>query len=503
MTAVTNRAPLEGIPVRRTNSSAQTSRWSALAVLCAGQLMVILDGTVVSVALPSIQQSLGFSPSGLAWVVNAYLVPFGGLLLLAGRLGDLVGRKRVFIAGLGLFTAASLLCGVSQAPAVLLASRFVQGIGGAVTSAVTLGMVVTLFPQPKERAKAIGVYSFVQSAGGSLGLLAGGALTQTISWHWIFFVNVPIGIVAVLAARRVLTPEQGVGLRRGTDVVGALLVTSALMLGVYTIVETAGHGWTSPHTLSFGAVALALLLAFVARQAKAPHPLLPLRVFRSRNVSGAMGIQALMVAGMFSFQFLCVLYLQKVLGFDEMHTGLGIFPVSVSIGALSLGLSPKLIARFGPRAVLLPGLALIAVGLATLGRVPAGGSYAVDVLPALLPLGTGFGLAMPALATLAMSAATPEDSGIASGMFNTMQQIGAAFGLAVLSTLANAHTDALLGEGASTASALTGGYQLAFRIGSCLVAVSLLLAAALLRSPAPAQRPTAVEETPLAENAAH
>ncbi|MFF7186693.1 MFS transporter [Streptomyces sp. NPDC008222] len=270
---------------------------------------------------------------------------------------------------------------------------------------------------------------------------------------------------------------------------GALLVTSALMLGVYTIVETTDYGWASAHTLSFGGVALVLFLAFVARQAKAPHPLLPLRVFRPRNVSGAMGLQALMLAGMFSFQFLCVLYLQKVLGFDEIHTGLGIFPVSVAIGALSLGLAPKLIARFGPRAVVLPGLSLIAAGLAALGRVPEGGSFAVDVLPALLPLGIGFGLAMPALATLAMSAATPQDSGIASGMFNTMQQIGAAFGLPVLSTLANARTDALLGDGASTASALTGGYQLAFRIGACLVAVSLLLAAALLRSPAPAQHP--------------
>ncbi|WP_258054513.1 MFS transporter [Streptomyces sp. Ru71] len=482
--------------MRRTESPARTSRWPALAVLCAGQLMVILDGTIVNVALPSIQRDLGFSASSLAWVVNAYLVPFGGLLLLSGRLGDLVGRKRVFVAGLGIFTTASLLCGVAQDPAVLLASRFVQGIGGAVTSAVTLGMVVTLFPEPKERARAIGVYSFVQSAGGSMGLLAGGALTQTISWHWIFIVNMPIGIAAALSAGRVLAPEPGAGLDKGTDVLGALLVTSALMLGVYTIVGTTDHGWTSAHTLSLGATALVLLLAFVARQAKTPHPLLPLRVFRSRNVSGAMGIQALMVAGMFSFQFLCVLYLQKVLGFDEIHTGLGIFPVSVAIGALSLGLSPRLIARFGPRAVLLPGLALIAAGLAALGRVPAGGRYAVDVLPALLPLGIGFGLAMPSLATLAMSAATPRDSGIASGMFNTMQQIGSAFGLAVLTTLATSHTNALLGGGAGTASALTSGYQLAFRVGSGLVTAALLLAATLLRSPARVRRPAA-EENPV------
>ncbi|MFJ9692232.1 MFS transporter [Kitasatospora sp. NPDC101183] len=447
--------------------------------------MVILDGTIVNVALPSIQHSLGFSPSGLGWVVNAYLVPFGGLLLLAGRLGDLVGRKRVFLAGLALFTAASLLCGLSQSPTELLASRFLQGVGGAVTSAVTLGMVVTLFPRPKERAKAIGVYSFVQSAGGSLGLLAGGALTQSVGWHWIFVVNLPVGLVALLAASRVLAPERGLGLGRGPDVLGALLVTSALMLGVYTIVETGDHGWASAHTLGCGLAALLLLAGFLARQARASHPLLPLRVFRSRDVSGALGIQVLMIAGVFSFQFLCVLYLQKVLGFDEMSTGLGIFPVSVAIGALSLGLSPRLIARFGPRAVLLPGLGLIAAGLAVLGRVPAGGSYVTDVLPALLPLGVGFGLAMPSLATLAMSAATPEDSGIASGMFNTVQQIGAAFGLAVLSTLANARTDALLGGGAGTASALTGGYQLAFRIGAGLVALALLLTAALLRSPAP------------------
>jgi EmrB/QacA subfamily drug resistance transporter len=468
--------------MRRTDSSAQRSRWAALAVLCSGQLMVILDGTIVNVALPSMQGELGFSSSSLAWVVNAYLVPFGGLLLLSGRFGDLIGRKRVFVTGLIVFTAASFLCGISQSPAMLLASRFLQGAGGAVASAVSLGMVVALFSQPTERARAIGVYSFVQSAGGSLGLLAGGVVTVTLNWHWIFFVNVPIGIVAALLAGRVLAADPGVGLSEKADVGGALLVTSALMLSVYTIVEITNYGWASAHTVGFGTVALVLFLAFVARQAKAASPLLPLRVFGSRSVSGAMGIQALMIAGMFSFQFLCVLYLQKVLGFDEIHIGLGIFPVSVSIGALSLGVSPRLITRFGPRAVLFPGLTLIAVGLATLGRVPAGGSYFIDVLPALVPLGIGFGLAMPSLATLAMSAATPEDSGIASGMFNTMQQIGSAFGLAILSTLAASQTDALLSHRESTVSALTEGYQFAFRVGAGLVVAALLLAATVLPS---------------------
>ncbi|MGW5647890.1 MFS transporter [Saccharopolyspora sp. NPDC003752] len=465
------------------------SRWFALAVLCAGQLMVILDGTIVNVALPAIQEDLGFSPSGLTWVVNAYLVPFGGLLLLAGRFGDLLGKKRVFVAGLALFTAASLLCGLAQDPATLLVARFVQGAGGAVTSAVTLGMVVTLFPGPRERAKAIGVYSFVQSAGGSIGLLAGGVLTQAVGWHWIFIVNVPIGIAATLLAGRVLAPETGG--RAAVDVLGALLITSALMLGVYSIIAAADRGWASAHTLGCGAGAVALLVAFVARQAIAAEPLLPLRVFRPRNVRGALSIQALLVAGMFSFQFLSVLYLQRILGFDGVHTGLGLFPISLTIGVLSLGGAPKLIGRFGPRTVLIPGLALIVAGLGLLGRVPADGVYLADVLPALILLGTGFALAMPSLATLAMSAATPEDSGVASGMFNTMQQVGSAFGLAVLSTLATAHTNALQATGEQPAEAITGGYRLAFLVGAAFVATALILAVTVIR---PRQTPSAARE---------
>ncbi|WP_053708848.1 MFS transporter [Streptomyces sp. NRRL B-3648] len=474
------------------------SRWLALAILCAGQLMVILDGTIVNVALPSIQESLGFSPSNLGWVVNAYLIPFGGLLLLSGRFGDLFGRKRVFTTGLVVFTLASLLCGLAQNSAMLLVSRFIQGAGGAVTSSVTLAMVVTMFTEPKERAKAIGVYSFVQSAGGTLGLLLGGVLTQTISWHWIFFVNVPIGAVAVFMAQRNLRAEEGAGKGKSTDALGAVLITAALMLAVYTIVEAADYGFGSAHTLGFGLGTLVLLALFVVRQAKAADPLLPPRMFKFRNVSGALGTHTLMISGMFSFQFLAVLYMQKVLGFDQVQTGFGVVPVSLLIGLMSLFVAPRLIAKVGPRPVLLVALVLISGGLALLGQISADGAYLTDVFPATVPLGIGFGLAMPSLAGLAMSGATPQDSGLASGMFNTMQQVGASLGLAVLSTLAASHTSTLLGDGTGRADALTEGYQLAFRVGACFVLGALVVAATVLRNPprpgaAPAPRPAATQ----------
>ncbi len=320
------------------------SRWLALVVLCAGMLMIILDQTIVNVALPSIQEDLGFSAAGLAWVVNAYLIAFGGLLLLAGRLGDLIGRRRIFLGGLAVFTLASLLCGLSTSPEMLIAARFVQGVGGALSSAVILGMIVTMFPKPREQAKAIGVFSFVASAGASIGLLAGGVLTQALDWHWIFFVNVPIGLAALALASRLLEHEVGAGLRSGADIPGAVLVTSALMLGVYTIVDA--HSW------ALGALAALLLVAFVVRQATAARPLLPLRILRSRNVAGANAVQLLMVAGLLGMFFLAVLYLQRVLGYDAVETGAAFLPVSLAIGILSLGFSPRLNTRFGPRAVL-------------------------------------------------------------------------------------------------------------------------------------------------------
>jgi EmrB/QacA subfamily drug resistance transporter len=453
----------------------------ALVVLCAGMLMIVLDATIVNVALPSIQSDLRFSQSSLAWVVNAYLIAFGGLLLLAGRLGDLIGRKRIFIIGLAVFTSASLLCGLAQSQSMLIVARFVQGAGGAMTSAVILGMIVTMFQRPAERARAIGVYSFVASAGGSIGLLAGGALTQAINWHWIFFVNLPIGIATGLVAARLLDREQGIGFERGADVPGALLIVSALMLGVYTIVGAGAHGPGSQQTLGLGVVAAALLIAFVVRQARTPQPLVPLRIFRSRVVSAANLVQALMFAGMFGMFFLGALYLQRVLGYDAFQVGLAFLPVAVAIGALSLGFSPRLITRFGARQTLLPGLVLIVVGLLLFMQVGVDADYMSGILPVMLLLGVGAGLSFPSLMTLAMSGVAPSDSGLASGLVNTTQQVGGALGLAVIATLSTTRTNGLLADGASTASALTGGYHLAFGIGAGLVAAGVVLAATLLR----------------------
>jgi MFS family permease len=349
---------------------------------------------------------------------------------------------------------------------------------------------VTMFPEPAEQAKAIGVYSFVASAGASIGLLAGGALTEAINWHWIFFVNVPIGVGTALAARRLLRRDAGIGLGGGADAPGAALVTGALMLAVYTIVGAAERGWGSGHTLGFGAVSLALLAAFLVRQARVEHPLVPLRIFRSRTVSAANAVQALVVAGLFGMFFLGALYFQRVLGYDPVEVGLAFLPVALSIGILSLGVSARLIVRLGPRATLLPGLLLVAVGLAVFQRAPLDAVYAVDLLPAMLLLGIGAGLAFPALMTLAMSGATPEDSGLASGLVNTTQQVGGALGLAVLATLSTSRTEDLAGAGRAGAEALTRGYRLAFAIAALLVAGALVLAATALRGgAAPASRP--------------
>jgi EmrB/QacA subfamily drug resistance transporter len=466
------------------------SRWVALVVLCVGMLMIVLDVTVVNVALPSIQSDLGFAQSSLAWVINAYLISFGGLLLLAGRLGDLLGRRRVFMSGLVLFTAASLLCGVSDSQGVLVAARFIQGIGGAMTSAVILGMIVTMFPAPGEQAKALGVYAFVASAGGSIGLLAGGVLTQAINWHWIFFINVPIGAVTGTLAMRVLPADRGTGIGAGADALGALLITGALMLGVYTIVKPAAEdGWGATTTLVLGAVAVALLILFLIREATAKTPLIPLSIFRSRNVAGANAIQALLVAGMFSVFFLGTLYLREVLGYDALQIGLAFLPTTLVMGTLSLRYSERLMMRFGPRTTLIPGLVLIVAGLSLYARVPVHGQYLIDVLPAGLLMGTGVGVSMAALMTLAMSGVAPSEAGLASGLVNTTAQVGGALGLAVLATLSTTRTSSALASGASRLAALTTGYHLGFVVGALLVAAAILIAVVgLERAPKRAAR---------------
>src|ERR1700737_3326934 len=368
-------------------------RWLALYILCAGFLMIVLDMTIVNVALPSIKNDLGFSQAGLAWVVNAYLIAFGGFLLLARRLGDLLGRKRIFLVGLAMFTTASLLCGLSISQPMLVAARFLQGIGGSVSSAVILGMVVTMVPEPADRAKAIGIFSFVASAGASIGLLAGGLITQAVSWHWIFFVNLPIGLVIAVLAVRILESDQGIGLDQGADVVGAVLVTGGLMLGVYTIVQSADYGLLSTHTLGFGGVAVILLAAFLVRQAKGRNPLLPLRLFLVPNVSAANAIQAIGGVAMFGFFFFSSLYMQRVLGYGPLTIGVAFLPVAVVMGTLSIAVTDRLIMRFGARNVLLVGFGLISVALLLAARTPVSGDYLRNWFPVFTLLGVGGGRA--------------------------------------------------------------------------------------------------------------
>ncbi len=456
------------------------SRWIALVVLCVGMLMIVLDQTIVNVALPSIQRDLHFSTSSLAWVVNAYLIAFGGLLLLAGRLGDLVGRKRMFLIGLAVFTAASALCGLADSQALLVGARFVQGAGGAMTSSVILGMIVTMFPEPREQAKAMGVFSFVAAGGASVGLLAGGVLTQALDWHWIFFVNLPIGVLATALAVRVVVADRGIGLRAGADLPGAALVTAALMLAVYTIVKTSDYGWGSAHTLILGAIAVAVLAGFLVREATARTPLIPLRIFRSRNVSGANLVQALMIAGIFGMFFLGAVYMQRVLGYDPLQVGLAYLPVALSIGTVSLFVAPQLNMKIGPRATLLPGLALMTVGLLLFAAAPVHADYVTHLLPVMVLLGVGAGLSFPSLMTIAMSGAQPHEAGLASGLVNTSMQVGGALGLAVLATLSASRAKDMLASGATSADAISSGLHLALVIGAGLVIAALVIGVAVL-----------------------
>ncbi|MBX3219006.1 MAG: DHA2 family efflux MFS transporter permease subunit [Labilithrix sp.] len=454
-------------------------RTIALAVLCTGALMAVLDGSIVNVALPPLQRELGFSAGGLAWVLNAYLIGLGGFLLLAGRLGDLVGRRRIYVAGLAVFTAATMFAGLTGDKDILVAARFIQGIGGAMMTSVILGMIVAIHPEPGDRAKAIGVYSFVQAIGGTVGLVGGGFLADAVGPRAVFFVNVPFGIAAAIASLRVLPRDRPQASHGGADVAGALLVMSTTMLAVYTIIASGELGWTSPRVTGLLAIVSVLFVAFVVRQATAAHPLVALGVFRSRDLTGGNLVFGAMVGAMFGFQFLGALFLQRVLGYGATKTGLALAPVAIAIAALSLGLSARLLTRFGARTVLVPSLSLLAAGLAWLARMPATATYAESVLPVTLLLGAGAGLAIPTTMTLAMSGVAPRDAGLASGLLNTTQQIAGALGLTGLGAIAAARTDRLAAAGA--ADALAGGYRAAFAAGAALVVVAIAIAATLFR----------------------
>ncbi|XRQ11018.1 MFS transporter [Actinomadura welshii] len=470
------------------------SRWTALGVLSATMLMAILDGSIVTVATPAIQADLGFSPAGLSWIMNAYLIPLGGLLLLAGRLGDLIGRRTLFLTGNAVFTAASLLAGAATSSGMLIAARFLQGVGGALATAVVLGILVTLFTDARERTRAIGIFSFTGAAGASIGQVLGGVLTDALSWHWIFFINLPIGLATILLALPALPRDRGIGLSAGADLAGAFLVTSGLMLGIYTVVKVERHGWLSPHTLGLGAAALALLAGFVARQATAETPLMPLRILRSRNVSGAYAVQLLTLSAMFSFQVIVALYMQQVLGYGALDTGLAMLPAAVAIGAVSLFVSARLSNRYGERLVLMAGLVLLIGAMLLLTTVPVDADYVTDLLPVFV-LAAGAGLVLPSLTGLGMSSARPDDAGLASGLFNTVQQVGMALGVAVMTTLAASRIEALRADGLGEAAALTGGYHLAFAVSAGLLTTALAIALLVLRRPKPPADAAAPAET--------
>jgi EmrB/QacA subfamily drug resistance transporter len=456
------------------------TRWLALYVLCLGSLMIVLDVTIVNVALPSIREDLGFSETSLAWVVNAYLLTYGGFLLLGGRLGDLFGHRRLFLAGITLFTLASLVCGLSTSQAMLIGARAVQGLGGAVASAVSLSLMMTLFTEPAERARAMGVFGFVAAGGGSIGVLLGGVLTDSLDWHWIFLVNAPIGVIVCALTLRLLPAAPGSAAGR-LDVAGALTVTASLMLAVYAIVNGNQTGWTSGQTLGLLAAAGALLAIFLAIEARVGSPLVPLRLFRLRNVATSNVVGVLWAAAMFAWFFLSALYLQLVLGYSPLQVGLAFLPANLIMGAFSLGLSAKLVMRFGVRPPIATGLGLAAAGLLLFVRAPVDGSFALDVLPSMILLGFGAGMALNPVLLAAMSDVDPSESGLASGVVNTSFMMGGALGLAVLASIADSRTASLRTAGEGPLAALTGGYHIAFVVGTAFAAVAALLAAALLR----------------------
>lgn len=487
------------MPVTTSNPRIARRAWIALAIVCLGQFMVVLDSTIVNVALQSIQADLRFSQADLTWVVNAYLVTFGSFMLVAGRFGDLVGRRRVFLAGVALFTLASVACGLSGSQGMLIAARFVQGIGGAVAFSVTIALIVSEFPGPAERAKAMSVYMFVAVGGGSVGLLLGGLMTQSLDWHWVFFINAPIGVATLLLGRRYIDESDALGFRDGVDVLGAVLVTVALMLGVYAIIGSADHGWLSARTLGWGGAALALLVAFVAYEARISNPILPLGIFRVPGLASATVVRGLVMAGMYSVFFFGALYLEQLRGYSPLGTGVAFLPMTLIVAAMALGVVARLMTRFGPRAVLLGGLPGLIAGLALFATLQAHTAYAPTIIVALALMGIGAGSSFVPLLTIAMAKVPPRDAGVASGILNVAMQVAAALGLAILGAVTAHRTATLLADGRSHAAAELGGFHLAFALGAGAVAVGLLLTAVAVRTPRAPEPAAAGDAAPEAE----
>ncbi len=485
-------------------------RWTTLIVVCFAQLMIVLDVTIVNVALPSIQQDLHFSQANLTWVVNAFLVTFGSLLLLAGRLGDLMGRRRVFLAGLVTFTVASLLCGIAETQAELIGARLLQGVGAAAQASVILAIIITEFPQAVERARAMSAYVFVSVAGGSLGLLAGGLLTQALSWHWVFFVNLPIGVITFVVGRAIIRSDPGRGLGHGVDWLGSLLVTASLMSAIYAIVEVTSRGWTSTVVLGMGALAAVLMAAFLTLEARIENPIMPLRILRVRGLIDASLVRGFLVTGMYSTFFLGTLYLEQVRHYSALETGAAFLPWTLTVAALSQGITARLVGRFGPLPVLTAGMATAIGGLLLFATVGPDTAYFPTIFVACFLIGFGIGNAFMPLLTLAMADVPAADAGLASGITNVSQQISGALGLAVLATIAANHTRGLVSDGDGLTSSLISGYHVAFAAGAVVIGAGIVLAFLLLRprgpelqiAEAPAERTPAPARLAMEEQAA-
>lgn len=474
---MTLSSPLKSITA---GASDERRRWITLAIVCMAQLMIVLDVSIVNVALPSIKNDLGFTESDLTWVVNAFLITFGSLLLLAGRLGDLLGRKRVFLTGLVFFTAASLLCGIAPTEGLLVGGRFLQGIGAAAQASVILAIIVTEFPEPADRARAMGAYVFVSVAGGSIGLLLGGLLTELLSWNWVFFVNLPIGIATLIAGQALIRSDKGLGIGHGVDWIGSALVTLSLMSGIYAIVQVTDHGWGSAQVLGYGALAALLMAAFLTVQARIENPIMPLRILRLQGLISASAIRGFLVVGMYSTFFLVTLYLEQVRGYSALATGAAFLPWTLTVAFLSRGTTARLVTRFGAIPVLTSGMALAAAGLLMLTSLGSETAYFPTIFIATFALGFGIGNAFQPLLTLAMADVPAPDAGLGSGITNVSQQMSGALGLAVLSTIAADHTQNLVADGHTMSSALISGYHLAFFTGAAVIGVGIVLALVLL-----------------------